>query len=61
MAEFYVEMGLEIIKIKEFKEFYPQKGFAKLADEIVNSRRTADTDPPKAVIALTNKLTANSL
>ena len=61
MAKFYLEMGLEITKIKEFIEFYPQKCFAKLADEIVNSRRAADTDPSKAVIALTNKLTGNSL
>ena len=61
MAKFYLEMGLEITKIKEFIEFYPQKCFAKLADEIVNSRRAADTDPSKAVIALINKLTGNSL
>ena len=61
MAKFYLEMGLEITKIKEFIEFYPQKCFAKLADESVNSRRAADTDPSKAVIALTNKLTGNSL
>ena len=61
MTKFYLEMGLEITKIKEFIEFYPQKCFAKLADEIVNSRRAADTDPSKAVIALTNKLTGNSL
>ena len=44
MAKFYWEMGLEITKIKEFIEFYPQKCFAKLADEIVNSKRAADTD-----------------
>ena len=50
-----------IPKIKEFIEFYPQKCFAKLAEEIVNSRRAADTDSFKAVIALTNKLTGNSL
>ena len=61
MAKFYLEMGLEITKIKEFTEFYPQKCFAKLADKIVNSRRSADTDPSKAVFALTNKLTSNSL
>ena len=61
MEKFYLEMGLEITKIKEFIEFYPQKCFAKLADEIVNSRRATDTDPSKAVITLTNKLTGNSL
>ena len=61
MAKFYLEMSLEITKIKEFKEIYPQKYFAKLADEIVKSRRASDTDPSKVVIALTNKLTSNSL
>ena len=61
MTKFYLEMGLEIAKIKEFIEFYLQKCFAKPADEIVNSRRAADTDPSKAAIALTNKLTGNSL
>ena len=61
MAKFYLKMGLEITKIKEFIKFYSQKCFAKLADEIVNSKRAADTDPSKAVIALTNKLMSNSL
>ena len=61
MAKFYLEIGLEITKIKEFIEFYPQKCFAELTNEIVNSRRAADTDPSKAVIALTNKVMSNSL
>ena len=61
MAKFYLEMGLKITKIYEFIEFFPQKCFAPLAQEIVNSRRLADTDKSKAVIALTNKLTGNSL
>ena len=52
---------MEVTTIKEFIEFYPQKCFAKLADDIVNSRRAADTDPSTAVIALANKLTGNSL
>ena len=61
MAKFYLEMGLKITKIYEFVEFFPQKCFAPLAQEIVNSRRLADTDKSKTVIALTNKLTGNSL
>ena len=61
MAKFYLEMGLNITKIYEFIEFFPQKCFAPLAQEIVNSRRLADTDKSKTVIALTNKLTGNSL
>ena len=61
MAKFYFEMGLEMTKIKKFTEFYLQKCFAKLADEIMNSKRAANAHPSKAVIALTNKLTGNSL
>ena len=61
MAKFYLEMGLKITKIYEFIEFFPQKCFAPLAQEIVNSRRLADTDKSKTVIAPTNKLTENSL
>ena len=61
MAKFYLEMGLKITKIYKFVGFFPQKCFAPLAQEIVNSRRLADTDKSKTVIALTNKLTGNSL
>ena len=61
MAKFYLEMGLKITKIYEFIKFIPQKCFAPLAQEIVNSRRLADTDKSKIVIALTKKLTGNSL
>ena len=61
MAKFYLEMGLKITKIYKFIEFFPQKCFAPLAQKIVNSRKLADTDKSKTVIALTNKLTGNSL
>ena len=61
MAKFYQEIGLKITKIYEFVEFFPQKCFALLAQEIVNSRRLADTDKSKTVIALTNKLMKVSL
>ena len=60
MAKFYMEIGLEIKRIKEFVELYPQKCFSKLANEIVDSRKAADADSSKAIIALTNKLTGNS-
>ena len=61
MAKFYLEMRLKITKIYKLIEFFPQKCFAPLAQKIVNSRRSADTDKSKIVIALTNKLTRNSL
>ena len=61
MAEFYLNLGLKITRIYEFIEFHSQKCFKTLANEIVNSRREADLDKSKTVIALTNKLTGNSL
>ena len=54
-------MGLKIAKIYEFVEFFPQKCFASLAQDIVNSSRLADADKSKTVIPLYNKLTENSL
>ena len=56
MAKFYLEMELKITKIYEFIEFFPQKCFAPLAQEIVNSRRLADTDKSKAVKLAQNDL-----
>ena len=38
MAKFYLEMVLEATKICEFIEFFSQKCFAPLAQEIVNSK-----------------------
>ena len=61
MAEFYSNLGLKITRIYDFIEFHPQKCFETLANEIVNSRREADLDKSKTVIALTNKLSGNSL
>ena len=61
MAEFYLNLGLKITRIYKFIEFHPQKCFETLTKDIVNSRREADLDKSKTVIALTNKLTGNSL
>ena len=59
MAKFYQEMGLEITRINEFVKFYPQKCFSKLENEIADSRRAADANSSKSVIALAKKLTGN--
>ena len=61
MAKFFLEMGLKITKNYKFIKFFPQTCFAPLVQETVNCKRLADTDKSKAVIALTNKLTGNSL
>ena len=57
----YLNLELKITRIYEFIEFHPQKCFETLANEIVNSQREADLNKLKTVIALTNKLTGNSL
>ena len=44
IAKFYLKMGLEITRIKEFIELHPQKCFSKLANEIVDSKMAADAD-----------------
>ena len=56
-----MNLGLKITRNYEFIQFHPQKCFETLANEIVNSRSEADLDKSKTVIALTNKLTGNSL
>ena len=61
MAEFYLNLGLKITRIYEIIQFHPEKCFETLANKIVNSQREADLDKSKTVIALTNKLTRNSL
>ena len=55
MAKFYLEMGLKIIKIYKFIEFFYKNVFL-LWDKkgIVNIKLLADTDKTKTVIALTN-------
>ena len=61
MAKFYLEIGLKIIKIYEFIKFFPKNILFLWLKKFVVSRRLADTDKFKTVIALTNKLTRNSL
>ena len=61
MAKFYLEMGLKSTKIYKFIECFPQKYLVPLAQEIVISRRLAETDKSETVIALIKKLTGNSL
>ena len=61
MAKFYLEKGLKITQIYKFVKIFPQKCFASLSQDIVYSRRLANTDKSKTVIAPTNELTGNSL
>ena len=42
-------------------QFHPEKCFASLANKIAEARREGDRDPNKQVIAMTQKLTGNSL
>ena len=61
LCKFYLEMGLKISKVYEFIEFFPQRCFSDLADQIVTDRRRADSNPIHQITALTQKLLGNSL
>ena len=61
LCKFYLEMGLQISKVHEFVEFYPQRCFSALADQIVQDRRRGDQNPSYRITAMTQKLLGNSL
>ena len=61
MAKFYLDLGLKITRIYEFVQFYPSKCFESLALQIAKDRRAGDRDPDQQILAMTSKLTGNSL
>ena len=61
LAKYYLEKGLKITRMYEFIQFYPEKCFEKLANQISNNRRAADDDVSKTNLGLTSKLIGNSL
>ena len=48
-------------QIHEFIQVHPERCFLNLAERIANARREADVDSSKQILALTQKLTGNSL
>ena len=61
MVKFYLDLGLKIMCIYEFVQFYPSKCCETLALQIARDRRLADSDSSKMILAMTNKLIGNSL
>ena len=61
LAKWYLSHGLEITQIHEFIQFHPERCFLNLAERIANARKEADNYPSKQILALTRKLTGNSL
>ena len=61
MAKCYLEKGLKITRIYEFIQFYPEKCFEKLANEISDNRRAVDIDTSKNILGMISKLIGNSL
>ena len=61
MAKFCLEKGLKITRIHEFVEFHPEKCFEDLGNRICEARRQGDRDPDYQILALTVKLSGNSL
>ena len=61
MAKYYLEKGRKITRMYEFIQFYPEKCFEKLANQISDNRRAADDDISKTILGLTSKLIGNSL
>ena len=61
LAKWYLSHGLEITQIHEFIQFHSERCFLNLAERIANAQREADVNPSKQILALTQKLTGNSL
>ena len=61
MAKFYLDLGLKITRIYEFIQFHPSKCFESLALQIAADRREGDRHPDFQILAMTSKLTGNSL
>ena len=60
LARYYMELGLEIIKVHEVYEYVPRKPFEKMMNKICVLRREASQDPDKLIQANTWKTLQNS-
>ena len=60
LLKWYLDHGMEIIKIYQVVEYTSQRCFEKFVSQISNARREGDIDQDKAIIADLNKLIGNS-
>ena len=56
LLKWYLENGLEVIKVHQVIEFTPKPCFKSFGDAVSDARRAGDADPSKAIIADTMKL-----
>ncbi len=54
-----MEMGLSVTRIYQVIAFHPDRVFAKIGEEVEESRRAADRDPSMASRAMAQKLVGN--
>ena len=60
LFNFYLELGLQCIKIYRFVEYSPRKCFNNFVQSVVDARREGDENPLSGVVAETMKLLGNS-
>ena len=60
LFNFYMELGLQLIKIYSFVQYSPRKCFNKFVQSVVDARREGDKNPLSGVVAETMKLLGNS-
>ena len=60
LFNFYLELGLQCIKIYRFVEYSPRKCFNNFVQSVVDARREGDGNPLSGVVAETMKLLGNS-
>ena len=59
LLKWYLEHGLEVIKVHQVVEFTPKSCFKSFGDAVSDARRAGDADPSKAIIADTMKLVSS--
>ena len=60
LFNFYMELGLQCIKVYGFVEYFPQKRFKNLVQSVVNARREGNENAFSGVVTEAMKLLGNS-
>ena len=60
LFNFYMELGLQCIKVYRFVEYFPQKSFNKFVQSVVNARREGNENSFSGVVTEAMKLLGNS-
>ena len=60
LLKWYLEHGLEVLKIHQVVQYWPKDCFKQFGENVSQARRNGDKDPDQAIIADTMKLLGNS-